>query len=950
MPPVRGPIGVKPKKPKVPKNTSILPRLTLHPTTGPAARSVGDTKSAADLGRARHYQQRIQHEVHDTKGASTLHPTGYARKQHKELVNLARRIIQVHKHSESHPGIDTKSNLDLLTAEAFKLTPQFEHDFTQSALAHAEYQKEKDSEAQGKKAGGGFLGIPGFIHGEGPIIAATNKAADIASSVGRVGVRGLEAAGTLGASEIARNIPALSGVQKIPEKIIGNAAKELIDIPANAIPAAYYLAEPAAHGRFQESGRRLIQPYQQLYHHPGKTFVEHPLSTTLMVAGPLKGAGRLAGRVEREVSGDYAPISRKYPGTAMRELVTPEKGAIGYRLQKAREPKLAAKQLAAAEVNRYSHPIKFRKQTKETLREAKRLGIKPRMSDSALRYRVNQHFYRTTHMSMYAAQEFYKKALKEGIAPKLAAEEADNVRLATRLIYQDKTYMDAALREKGGTGSIRTFDDTAEAESFIQTWKQAMRNQGRTDVPELTPVTLHEPMWEGTGVPPTRTIIVVPSVVKEQWNLHENALGVGATNATKIGMMVGGGFRRTVLPFSVKWMHANIVEGGLIRLPISGGALPTSIKAGIDFEKHLKNPGENLINPEFYQTYRTLVAGGGHGQMQRDLLMEVSDRTLAERFARTDGTTPDIAQGLTDIGQNKFVKLGAKGLDKWTDFVFHDVNGNLERGIHVGMAGKYLRDHPLMTNKMKDLATKAAQHAEAGHISESEFMNYIIPMGKELRRMFGRYGAFSPTLRRWIGTWTPFLAWSLNAAQFVLHYLPKEHPLFTALLADAHVASAGWRQQHGLAESEAGAVPFWLMGSVPVGNSKLRASQWTPFGFWGDPTMTLTGQFNPLGESVLANLQGKDWKGQDLPDTSIPGKLKEAGFSLAAGTLGPAGPVIGALHQHRSLGQVENPLKPVPPKKDSSGQGTDLFKEKKKSKGVDLFKEKSSSKGVDLFK
>lgn len=895
MPPNTGPIHVVPK----------------HHTSHPS--EVRDVKSAADLGRAvayhRHQAKQIaQSQVRDTKSNHELRRgVRQVDHEHKQLVNLAKRVLAIHRHSEINPTHDTKGALELLTADAFKLTPQYEHDFTQSALAGAEYQRAQDEAAQKKEEGKYKGSIPklglGLITGHGPILHEANLAANAASSVARDIVHLNPLTGvTNPVHALASRIPGLSSiesqVQKHAETIVGSAAREAIDIPANAIPSTYYLASPLAHGDVKEVGKRFVSGLP----HNLSQVEHHPLSTALILSGAGRGLSRAAGRAERTIRGPHEAIVRKLPGTAAKELILPNKGLIGYRMQIQRE-----------------------------LRKAERQGGHVRMSDTAVRFRVDQHFYQEQLLSRQAAQDSYKAAKDQGMTEESAKAASLEVHKMTARYYRDSAFLDVALRHKSGAGAVRTFDKEEKAQAFADSWRQKMFNMGRTDIPAFDAVKLNEALGKGSYV-------VIPHSAKHQFQQHDSYMTPTVMSA--VGSTVTGAFRRTVLPFSVKWFNANIVEGAL-RDVISGGALPTSVAKGMEFRSFLKE-----INPEYYAKWKTVVAGGGHGQMQRNLLVEQDVNTFENRTAETK--LAGFGKAMTQWGKRPTVQTAAHAFDKYTDVVFHTLNGSWERAVHMGMAGKVLRDHPLMDNALRNAAQKALTEVERGGVSDSEFMNVMVPFAKELHGMFGKYGAFSPSTRRSIATWTPFIAWTLNSINFVTHYLPKDHPIVTALLADANKSSLEWRKNKGLAYFMKGAVPFWLMGSIPVGSSKWRGSQMTPFGLWGDPTMTVSGTFNPLGQAVWQNLQGKDWKGADLKGSAKSNPYYKTGLALLTfieGTV-PITGIAAQMSQGKSLSQIENPYRPVAPPKDKTNKS---FYEQTPASGSKSYYEPSSKKSSGSY-
>jgi len=143
-----------------------------------------------------------------------------------------------------------------------------------------------------------------------------------------------------------------------------------------------------------------------------------------------------------------------------------------------------------------------------------------------------------------------------------------------------------------------------------------------------------------------------------------------------------------------------------------------------------------------------------------------------------------------------------------------------------------------------------------------------------------------------------------------------------------------------------GAVPYWLAGSIPVGSKKERLSRYTPFGLWGDPIETVAQNFNPLGESVLNNLAGKDWKGKDLPPNVKNNPYAKLGMALATfieGTVPITGIAAQAIQKKQTpvkgFVDYENPFKPVSPPKSKTSNPFDRSSGKRKNP----FDTKSSS-------
>jgi hypothetical protein len=353
---------------------------------------------------------------------------------------------------------------------------------------------------------------------------------------------------------------------------------------------------------------------------------------------------------------------------------------------------------------------------------------------------------------------------------------------------------------------------------------------------------------------------LVPADAAKRMQEHIKTLGPGPLG--KVGNIYGSMFRRAALSTSPRWLTGNTVEAAMRLMVARAG--PRSYLTGRRTLKTLEG-----IDPKAAEEARLRTTGGGHFSLQR----RSSVHTSAEQFAGTK-----LAGVATVLG--KFWRApGPKQLAElwhgYTDFVFNDFNGRIESQFQTVMLGKALRDSPLMSGHVVKLSHKAIQQAAEGLRGTSE----QVALGREVDRMYGRYGKFSPGLRRAVAAYTPFIAWTLNATRFLYDVLPRDHPVLTGLLASANQASQEWRKQHGLVIGQSGAVPGFLMGSIPgKGDSHLRISRYTPFGLMDDPTGNVAGLVLPQLSGALQNLQGKDWRGRDLkgPDGGAPTDIQKA--------------------------------------------------------------------------
>jgi hypothetical protein len=868
---------------------------------------------------------------------------------HTELVNLAREIISAHAKAPA-PGVtgDTKGDFERLTAEAYKVTPEFSHDLAAGAKAGIEYQAQKAKKAENAKYSGspGRL-ISGFIHMKGPVAETVHGASDIAGKLAKFS--GAAAAPNIAAT--LAGIDKLTGSHTVDTagKVVENAGKELVDLPANAVPSLYYAGQPLVAGALSgdskklgkggsETLHRLTQPYVNLAEHPGKSFTEHPLSSALMVVGGAKALDRVAGRVEQQaVPGfkprkPYAPIERKLPGTAAKDVFLPRQGAVAYRLQK--------------KMGGYSTVKRIQK------------GNPTRMTDADIARRTDELYYHSIHTSRQEAYDAIRKAADKGLSEEAQQKIGKDTLKATRKRLRDETAMDMALRDKAGRLRTHHFvDGKGGAAQTIERWGQSLINQGRQAAMETyTYGKKNKKQVRGARGKDVQTLvpykvktgqfknkyIVIPKIAADQLAQHDSYLQ--ETPLSTLGQAVGGTFRRTVLPFSPKWLNNNYTEAAL-RGAINGAG-PMSFREARKVFGELSVPNAAEWN--------SLVKSAGHGGMQRQLLQEGT--TYAERLEHTK--YENLGRALTKFGQKSGPKTIAHVFDKYTDIVFSQLNGRMENAMHMGMAGKVLRRNPLMSKRIVELTSKAMKNPDGP--ASVEARNNLIALGREVDRMFGKYGKFSPAMRRSIATWTPFIPWTLNALHFITQHLPNDHPVVTSLIASAHQAATEWRNQHGLGYFVDGAVPPFLQGAIPGSNGShwMIFSQGTPFGAFGDPTGTAARGFNPLGQTILYNLNGKDWKGDDFKHPNPLYNTEQAIVSLLEATT-PIGyatsKIEGSGNDKSAKENLQNWANPYHPVKGKEPKGSkkakkpgELFPSRQKSQ-PSVWGSGSSSSGPSVF-
>jgi hypothetical protein len=381
---------------------------------------------------------------------------------------------------------------------------------------------------------------------------------------------------------------------------------------------------------------------------------------------------------------------------------------------------------------------------------------------------------------------------------------------------------------------------------------------------------------------------IVPEEAAIRLQEHVNTMGQGPGG--KVGQILNSTFRRNVLSLSPKWALGNVAEGALRSALAKAG--PRSYFTG---RQYLKSLGEKDLKAAEELAVR--AAGGGH--------YSSADRFHVQRNAEQfqGSALEGVAQSLGKFWRSPGPKQTAGAWHAYTTFVFEHMRA-LEAQFQTAMLGKALLDRGLKANK------KAIDEFAAGGVSTDT----AVALGRAVDRMYGRYGKLSPEGRLIVAYYTPFIAWTMNAAYFITRTLPRDHPTALAVIAAAQYASEEWRKDKGLDKWMDGAVPGWLQGSIPTGeNGKLRVSGFTPFGLAGDPLTTAGSAVLPQFSGILMASKGMDWTGRSLePYGEADDGQKAAAAASAMASAFIPGLSLG-LRLEKDGPAALNPLKPVKP-------------------------------------
>lgn len=499
----------------------------------------------------------------------------------------------------------------------------------------------------------------------------------------------------------------------------------------------------------------------------------------------------------------------------------------------------------------------------------------------------------------------------------LIEQNAKTAGLITTAKEFARTVGEFAVRKDSGRGAIRTFKTYRDAKNAAD--KQAYGRLANGEVVQMRPVrinpfgaqgdqlermleransadpgdpylhSLHDAMVHAVSGAPSDGAgpwVLMPESAADQLTQHLQRMRPGT--AQRVFNLYGTQFRRTVLALSPKWLTGNVVEAALRSMV--GGVTPADLYRG---KKALARARE--LNPTLERQAQVRIAGGGHYSLVR----RNNVRSEAEHFAGTK--LAGVAEAMGKLRRTPGPKQIANVWNSYTDFVFHTLNGRIETNFQTAMLGKALRDSHLMNGSVLKLSNRAIDQAAHGLLHTNE----QVRLAREVDRMYGQYSKFNPTLRRAVASYTPFIAWSLNAINFLTRVLPADHPALTSLMASANQATEEWRKSKDLELMMKGALPAFLQGSIPGKNgSHLRVSRYTPFGIASSPSENLANTILPQAMTIIQAANGKDWKGNDLPTKGTP--MEEQGHWLAMAQALIEGSIPAVAIAHNLSGLPDN--------------------------------------------
>jgi hypothetical protein len=353
-----------------------------------------------------------------------------------------------------------------------------------------------------------------------------------------------------------------------------------------------------------------------------------------------------------------------------------------------------------------------------------------------------------------------------------------------------------------------------------------------------------------------------------------------------------------VLPFSTKWIFGNLAEA-FLRSGIDGIVPGRDAYVGRMVMRELAK-----IDAKAAKAFKTRATGG--------LLFGETDRlsVYRDRSALAGTGLEPIGGGIGAIARAPVVRHLLAGLDHYQRTVFA-LNKAAERYFQMGVIGKQARRDIQELSGSWVKATRAQKSALQDVARGLTGTPAQVRFAREVDRTLGKYTRFSPTMRRTTQIIAPFLPWYVNSLRFVVHTLPVEHPVLTALLANVERSfQADW-------DTEARSLPPGdLRAAVKLRDGGLLPlARYSPFGAFTDLPAGLVDPWIPQISSVVKILDGRNFTGKPLQvqhgqptRTGAPGHEptagQKAGMALYAAleSLAPGLAIGRRLQEHGETG------------------------------------------------
>lgn len=530
--------------------------------------------------------------------------------------------------------------------------------------------------------------------------------------------------------------------------------------------------------------------------------------------------------------------------------------------------------------------------TPQVERRLKAAGVDPDRI-GFLGHRRDQRSARSFFVNWFDRRQSVDSKRRSGEATRKGAHASDFTAIGEDLVRRQGVLDAVAMFDafigqfslRGPAGKLLTWEEAKRyADELAETtgvrWVPVRAFPARYDTKRWQEITDEQDAPSGPAVEPfavrlvdealrppdrqARNVVLVPERQIKRFRAHQlTTTGVGG----RIGQAVTGLFRTTVLPFSSKWVFGNAAEAAL-RSALEGIGPGTVLKGHVLMREMRK------VDEALYRQFDARVRGGLMFGSQQQLKV----RRAVEDFEEAP-TVENLARVATVIGRLPVVRQTIGGVVALAD-VSLALNRGIERLFQTGVIGKQLRDEIREStgswHKAVGLQRKAIEDVARGLTNTPAQIRFA----RATDDILGKYQRFSPSTRRFIQTFAPFLPWFLNAGRFVAYTLPVRHPLKTAVAARTGEAMmAAWEAEHE------NTPPGSLRYAIPTADGGwLDLARYTPFGAFTEGPGILREQVLPQAQSPLLVLSGLSWKLRklDTEDGEEVGDGKRIALALNA--------------------------------------------------------------------
>jgi hypothetical protein len=307
-----------------------------------------------------------------------------------------------------------------------------------------------------------------------------------------------------------------------------------------------------------------------------------------------------------------------------------------------------------------------------------------------------------------------------------------------------------------------------------------------------------------------RNVVLIPEQIANQLKEQQAV----SSSAGRVGNVAADVFRRTVLPFSTKWIAGNDVEGALRLAAVGAG--PNAVRIGRGVMREL----EKMDHEQALRVKSALVGGLMFGNKG------LTVRRFAEHFEGTAFEKPAKALGVA--GHAPVIHQLGQLIKEYTDGVFA-LNRAFESTAQYAALGKWAKREMQELTGSWAKATRAQEKALQDVARGMFDTKNIHDAARYIDETLGQYSRFSPPMRRFIQSAAPFLPWYVNAARWVFWTLPAKHPIKSGI-----AALVAQNLQADFDASHQGLPPGDLRGDIVTGSGTvLPYGHYTPFGAFG---------------------------------------------------------------------------------------------------------------------